>query len=80
MRYQPDFISLHKFQPYASGSDYPNNSRFTIDYYWSYTFFRYTLDNTTFLGCDGTGRAMLVDGMQVSDYPNPQALFILNKV
>ena len=83
MRYQPDFISLHKFQPYASGSDYPNNSRFTIDYYWSYTFFQYTLstlDNPKFLGCDGTARAMLVDGMQVSDYPNPQALFILNKV
>ena len=80
MRYQPDYISLHKFQPYTSGSDYPTNSRFTTDYYWSYTFFRYVLDNTTLLGCDGTGRAMLVDGMQFSDYPNPQALFILNKV
>jgi len=80
MRYQSDFISLHKFQLYQSGSEYPPNSRFTFDYYWSYTFFRYLPDNTTFLGCDGTGRAMLVDGMQVSDYPNPQALFILNKV
>ncbi|XP_073233458.1 uncharacterized protein [Porites lutea] len=65
--------------PYSSG-EYPTNSRFKIDYYWSYTFFPYKLDNTTFLGCDGTGRAMLVDGMQFFEYPNPQALFILNEV
>ena len=32
------------------------------------------------LGMDSTGRAMLVDGMQVSEYANPQALFILNEI
>ena len=80
MRYQ-HFVSMHKFQPNVPGS-YPPNSRFIVDYYWSYTFFKYKLDKTNakFLGCDSTGKATLVDGMQVSDYPNPQALFILNKV
>ena len=73
-------LSLHKFQLYKSGSDYPTNSRFTFDYYWSYTFFRYSLDNTKFLGCDSTGMVTLVDGMQFTQYPNPQALFILNEI
>ena len=42
-------LFLHKFQLYVSGP-FPPNSRFTFDYYWSYTFFRYSLDNTKFLG------------------------------
>ena len=73
--------SLHKFQLYVSGP-FPPNSRFTFDYYWSYTFFRYSLDNTKFLGCDSTGMVTLVDGMLVSEYPtaNPQALFSLNEI
>ena len=72
-------LSLHKFQPYASGP-FPPNSRFTYDYYWSFTFFCYSLDNTKFLGCDSTGMLTLVDGMQAPAYPNPQALFILNEI
>ena len=70
-------LSLHKFQLYVSGP-YPPNSRFTFDYYWSYTFFRYSSDK--FLGCDSTGMVTLVDGMQATEYPNPQALFILNEI
>ena len=54
-------LSLHKFQLYVSGP-FPPNSRFTFDYYWSYTFFRYSLDNTKFLGCDSTDMVTLVDG------------------
>ena len=76
-------LSLHKFQQFAGGSSYPSNSRFIFDYYWSYTFFRYSLDNTDnkmFLGCDSTGMVTLVDGMQSTEYPNPQALFILNEI
>ena len=74
-------LSLHKFQLYVSGP-FPPNSRFTFDYYWSYTFFRYSLDNTKFLGCDSTDMVTLVDGMLASEYPtaNPQALFILNEI
>ena len=73
--------SLHKFQLYVSGP-FPPNSRFTFDYHWSYTFFRYSLDNTKFLGCDSTGMVTLVDGMLASEYPtaNPQALFSLNEI
>ena len=74
-------LSLHKFRLYVSG---PNllNSRFDFDYYWSYTFFRYSLDNTKFLGYDSTGMVTLVDGMQASKHPNanPQALFILRQI
>ena len=47
---------------------------------WSFTFFRYSLDNTKLLGCDSTGILTLVDGMQAPAYPNPQALFILNEI
>ena len=72
-------LSVHKYQPYVSGP-FPPNSRFTYDYYWSFTFFRYSLDNTKFLGCDSTGMLTLVDGMQAPAYPNPQALFILNEI
>ena len=72
-------LSLHKFQQFAGGS-YPSNSRFTFDYFWSYTFFRYSLDNRMFLGCDSTGMVTLVDGIQFTEYPNPQALFILNEI
>ena len=72
-------LSLRKFQLYVSGPFSPN-SRFTFDYYWSFTFFRDKLDNTKFLGCDSTGMVTLVDGMQAPAYPNPQALFILNKI
>ena len=70
-------LSLRKFQPYVSGP-FPLNSRFT--YYRSFTFFRYSLDNTKFLVCDSTGMLTLVDGMQAHAYPNPQALFILNEI
>ena len=72
-------LSVHKYQPYVSGP-FPPNSRFTYDYYWSFTFFRYSLDNTKFLGYDSTGMLTLVDGMQAPAYPNPQALFILNEI
>ena len=74
-------LSLHKFQLYVS-RPYPPNSRFIFDYYLSFTFFGYSLDNTKFLGCDSTGMVTLVDGMQASEYPNanPQALFILSQI
>ena len=72
-------LSVYKYQPYVSGP-FPPNSRFTYDYYWSFTFFRYSLDNTKFLGYDSTGMLTLVDGMQAPAYPNPQALFILNEI
>ena len=72
-------LSVHKYRPYVSGP-FPPNSRFTYDYYWSFTFFRYSLDNTKFLGYDSTGMLTLVDGMQAPAYPNPQALFILNEI
>ena len=72
-------LSLHKFELYVSGP-FPSNFRFIYDYYWSFTFFRYSLDNTKFLGCDSTGMVTLVDGMQASEYPNPQALLILNEI
>ena len=74
-------LSLRKFQLYVSGL-YPPNSHFIFDFYWSFTFFRYSLDNTKFLGCDSTGMVTLVDGMQASEYPNanPQALFVLSQI
>lgn len=63
----------------SSGSSYPDEAIFAAEYYWSYTIFRNQKYNQKYLGCDGNGNMTLVD-MHSLDYPNPQALFILNKV
>ena len=41
--------------------------------------FRNKFYNTLYLGCDNTGKTTLVENVDL-DYPNPQALFILNKI
>ena len=70
---------MSTFQETSSDSSYPDEATFAPDYYWSYTIFRNKLYNQMYLGCDGNGNMTLVD-MASLDYPNPQALFILNKV
>ncbi|XP_073240013.1 uncharacterized protein [Porites lutea] len=62
-----------------SGSTYPDEAQFEPLYYWSYTIFRNRFYNQKYLSSDSTGKMTLVD-MAELDYPNPQALFILNKV
>ena len=69
---------MSTFQETSSGSSYPEKATFAPDYYWSFTIFRNKFYNQ-YLGCDGNGNMTLVD-MASLDYPNPQALFILNKV
>lgn len=63
----------------SSGSTYPDQAQFVPHYYWSYTFFENKLYNQKYLSSDSTGKMTLVD-IADRDYPNPQALFILNKV
>lgn len=46
-------------------------------YYWSYTMFRNKSYDTLYLGCDHDGKTMLMENKDLN-YPNPQALFILN--
>lgn len=70
---------MSTFQETSSGSSYPDEATFAPDYHWSYTIFRNKFYNQMYLGCDGNGNMTLVD-MASLDYPNPQALFILNKV
>ena len=70
---------MSTFQDASSGSSYPDEAIFAAEYYWSYTIFRNKFYNQMYLGCDGNGNMTLVD-MHSLDYPNPQALFILNKV
>ena len=41
--------------------------------------FRNKYFNTWYLGCDNTGKTTLVTNSSL-EYPNPQALFIANKV
>ena len=41
--------------------------------------FRNKWYNTLYLGCDSSGKTTLVTSSSF-EYPNPQALFILNKV
>ena len=70
---------MSTFQETSSDPPYPDKAIFAPDYYWSYTIFRNKFYNQKYLGCDGNGNMTLVD-MASLDYPNPQALFILNKV
>ena len=73
------FVFLVVFQATASGQQYSDEAKFKPFYYWSYTIFQNKWCNTKYLSCDSTGNMTLVD-MAELDYPNPQALFILNKV
>ena len=71
---------MSTFQETSSDSGpYPDEAKFAPDHFWSYTIFRNKFYNQKYLGCDGTGNMTLVD-MAFLHYPNPQALFILNKV
>lgn len=47
-------------------------------YYWSYTMFRNQSWPELYLGCDHTGKTTLVESKNLN-YPNPQALFVLNE-
>ncbi|KAL9955833.1 hypothetical protein ACROYT_G037218 [Oculina patagonica] len=60
------------------GGPLDDKSVFEPLYYWSYTMFRNKSYHTLFLGCDNTGKTTLVENLN-PDYPNPQALFVLNK-
>jgi len=55
-----------------------SGSIFVPDYYWGQTMFRSKPYSTLYLGSDGNRNATLVT-MDDSHYPNPQALFIVNK-
>ncbi|KAJ7373603.1 hypothetical protein OS493_011208 [Desmophyllum pertusum] len=62
-----------------SGDPLGDESVYEPLYYWSYTMFRNKSYNTLYLGCDNTGKTTLVENLDL-DYPNPQALFVLNKL
>ena len=72
-------MMMSTFQETSSDSSYGGKAIFAAEYYWSYTIFRNKEYNQKYLGCDGHGNMTLVD-MTSLDYPNPQTLFILNKV
>ena len=72
-------MMMSTFQETSSDSSYDGKAIFAAEYYWSYTIFRNKEYNQKYLGCDGHGNMTLVD-MTSLDYPNPQTLFILNKV
>lgn len=60
------------------GGSISDESLFEPMYFWSYTMFRNCFYSNYYLGCDHTGKTTLVENWNLS-YPNPQALFILNK-
>lgn len=60
------------------GGSISDESLFEPVYFWSYTMFRNCFYTNYYLGCDHTGKTSLVENWDTS-YPNPQALFILNK-
>ncbi|XP_078348269.1 uncharacterized protein LOC144633291 isoform X1 [Oculina patagonica] len=62
----------------TGGGPLDDKSAFEPLYYWSYTMFRNRSYHTLYLGCDNTGKTTLVENLN-PDYPNPQALFVLNK-
>lgn len=62
----------------SSGS-YSKNAKFVANQFWSYTMFENAQYNQKYLACDSSGKTTLVD-IKCPEYPNPQALFILNTV
>ncbi|KAJ7373610.1 hypothetical protein OS493_011215 [Desmophyllum pertusum] len=56
-----------------------DSSEFEPDYYWGQTMFKSNLSSTLYLGTDRDGKATLVP-MADPSYPNPKALFIVNKI
>ncbi|CAH3159483.1 unnamed protein product [Pocillopora meandrina] len=52
-------------------------SIFEPEYFWSYTMFKQR-GSGYYLGCDDSGTLTLVENWNL-EYPNPQALFIVNK-
>ena len=67
------------FKETSSGYPYPDNATFVAHQFWSYTVFKNKHYNHQFLGSDHSGNTTLVNMTSVQ-YPNPQALFILNAV
>ncbi|KAL9955836.1 hypothetical protein ACROYT_G037223 [Oculina patagonica] len=65
---------------HSGGGPLDDKSVFEPLYFWSYTMFRnkFYHNPQLYLGCDNTGKTTLVENVDL-DYPNPQALFILNK-
>ena len=62
------------FQPKES-----DNALFLPEYYYGFTAFRSKTRDLLYLGCDNKKSATLVKMKDVK-YPNPQALFTVNKV
>ena len=83
---QTPFISL----PFLKALSFPNllfllfqtspseEAKFEPDFYWGHTVFKSSRYNTLYLGCDENKMATLVH-MKITDYPNPQAMFIVNE-
>ncbi|CAH3175681.1 unnamed protein product [Porites lobata] len=55
-----------------------DEAKFEPDYYWGHTVFKSSHYNRLYLGCDENKMATLVH-MKITDYPNPQAMFIVNE-
>ena len=72
----PRLLIYRLFLPFQPSQS--NEALFEPDYYWGHTVFRSKPWSSLYLGTDANGMATLVT-MEDSQYPNPQALFIVNK-
>ncbi|XP_073240682.1 uncharacterized protein [Porites lutea] len=63
----------------SSDSTYPDEAQFVPYQYWGYTFFESKRYKQKYLSSESNGNMTLV-AIANRDYPNPQALFILNQV
>jgi len=68
-----------RFKELNPGDPVGDKSLFEPLYFWSYTMFRNKwYSDDLYLGSDYKGKITLVKNVFL-EYPNPQALFILNK-
>ena len=77
-------IPLQVYTPPTAGDDPAkyDSLRFEPVYYHGFTLFKsfkYRSQNL-YLGCDQEGKTTLVTSLYPTDYPNPQTLFIANRV
>ena len=63
------------FQPKES-----DNALFLPQYYYGFTAFRSKTCDLLYLGCNNNKSAATLVKMEDVNYPNPQALFTVNKV
>lgn len=76
--YPSTYFIFKEFSSPPSPNNLTSSMKFQPSYYWSFTVFKNLEYNTLYLACSNKGSALLVH-MDITNYPDPRALFITNE-